>query len=97
LGAPVVGFRLFPRAAQNEDWIQRVLDFKRRPGFAPGPSPALDERSSASKVHVGDHRVSGMKIVRSLVERIGGTLQIACGPDGRGARITVAFGLSGAR
>jgi len=38
-----------------------------------------------------------MKIVRSLVERIGGTLQIACGPDGRGARITVAFGLSGAR
>jgi two-component sensor histidine kinase len=39
----------------------------------------------------------GMKIVRSLVERIGGTLQIACGPDGHGTRITVAFGLPGAR
>jgi two-component sensor histidine kinase len=35
----------------------------------------------------------GMKIVRSLVEQIGGTLQIARGAGGRGTRIAVAFAL----
>jgi two-component sensor histidine kinase len=35
----------------------------------------------------------GMKIVRSLVEQIGGTLQIARGPFGRGTCIAVAFAL----
>ena len=34
----------------------------------------------------------GMKIIQSLVNQIGGTLQFAPGDDGRGARVTVAFG-----
>jgi len=38
----------------------------------------------------------GMKIIRSLVERIGGTLQIARGAGGRGTRIAVAFALPAA-
>jgi hypothetical protein len=33
-----------------------------------------------------------MKIVQSLVEQIGGDLQIAAGGDGQGARFTVTFG-----
>jgi two-component sensor histidine kinase len=38
----------------------------------------------------------GMKIVRTLVEQIGGTLQIARGASGHGARIGVAFALPAA-
>jgi len=34
----------------------------------------------------------GMTIIRSLVKQIGGTLQFAPGDDGRGTRVTVAFG-----
>jgi two-component sensor histidine kinase len=33
----------------------------------------------------------GMKLVASLVNQIGGELQIGCGDNGRGARFTVAF------
>lgn len=33
----------------------------------------------------------GMKIIRSLVEQIGGELQIGCGDGGRGTRFTVLF------
>jgi two-component sensor histidine kinase len=34
----------------------------------------------------------GMKIIQTLVKQIGGTLQFAPGEDGRGTRVTVAFG-----
>jgi two-component sensor histidine kinase len=34
----------------------------------------------------------GMKIIQTLVKQIGGTLQFAPGDDGRGTRVTVAFG-----
>ena len=32
-----------------------------------------------------------MKIVQALVKQIGGKLRISIGPEGRGARFTVAF------
>lgn len=35
----------------------------------------------------------GMKIIRSLVKQVGGTLQFAPGDDGHGTRVTVAFEL----
>jgi two-component sensor histidine kinase len=34
----------------------------------------------------------GMKIIQTLVKQIGGTLHFAPGEDGRGTRVTVAFG-----
>ena len=33
-----------------------------------------------------------MTIIRTLVKQIGGTLQFSPGDDGRGTRVTVAFG-----
>jgi two-component system, sensor histidine kinase PdtaS len=44
-----------------------------------------------------DHKRLGMRIVRSLVERIGGELQIGQGDRNQGTRFTVLFSRSGDR
>jgi len=38
-----------------------------------------------------DSKGLGMKIIKSLVKQIGGTLQVASGEGDRGTRVTVAF------
>jgi two-component sensor histidine kinase len=44
----------------------------------------------------GGSKGLGMKIVQALVKQIGGELRISTGSEGRGARFTVAFPISGA-